>query len=239
MTQDLRLTSRAIRIFGGLAILGGSLAVLADVYSAYSTDHKMDSAFAVGLASVVDILQNQPPDDLLIGSLLGQYFIPFHIFGLILMYFALAPASAFFARIALVLGVYATIIGTSLHASLIYVGAVARDNTPETIARVSVFFDITAYSMVFAILFLVLVIAVFILSGKSFYPRWTILLCPPGYMVITTIILSTAPVLDGPVKAFVTASGFNLPLTIFHATTMMVLLGKFRDNNVYEGSSPR
>ena len=224
MTQDIPLKSRTILLFGGLAVVGGLLSVLADVHSAYSTNHIMDSAFAVGLSSVIDILRDKSPGDHLVGSLLGQYFIPFHIFGWILMYFALMPANVFLARITFVIGVYATIIGASLHASLIYAGAVARDNNPETIAEVGAFFDITGYSMVGAILVISLLVAALILSGKSQYPRWAVLVSPLGYMVVTTIVLSVAPFLHGPPEAFVRAAGFNLPAAIFHATTTIVLL---------------
>jgi len=224
MAQDLPLKHRTIWIFGSLAILGGLLSVLADVSSAYIADHSMDSAFSVGFSSVIEILRNKSPSDHLIGSLLGQYFIPFHVLGLILMYSALAPANILLARTTFAIGAYATIIGTSLHASLIYAAAVARDNNPETVAQVGRFFDITAYSLVFAGLVLVLLVAILILSGKSLYPRCTVLLSPLGYMVVTTLALSTVPILEGPIEAFIAASGFNLPFTVFHATTMIVLL---------------
>jgi hypothetical protein len=128
-----------------------------------------------------------------------------------------------------VLAAYVTIIGASLHASLLYAGAVGRDNNPDTIIQVGQFFDITGYSMVAVILILGLLIAGLILSGKSLYPRWVVVISPLGYLLITGVLLSIVPVFSNAVTAFITVTGFNLPATIFNATTMVILLREYRE----------
>lgn len=224
MSDEFSINRSTIIVLGSLAIFGGVLAVFADIYSAYSPDQVMTSAVSVSLDSVIHILRAKTHSDHLIGSILGQFFIPFHIFGWVLVYFTMKSAYPFLSKFVFVLATYATIIGTSLHASLLYAGAVGRDNNPGTILEVGQFFDITSYSMVTAILVLGVLIAGIILSGKSLYPRWVVVISPLGYLLITGVLLSAVPVFSNAVTAFITVTGFNLPATIFNATTMLILL---------------
>jgi hypothetical protein len=229
MSGEFSINRSTIRVLGALAIFGGVLAVLADIYSAYSPGQVMTSSISVSLESVIHILKAKPHGDHLIGSILGQFFIPFHIFGWVLVYFSMKSAYPFLSKLVFVLAAYVTIIGASLHASLLYAGAVGRDNNPDTIIQVGQFFDITGYSMVAVILILGLLIAGVILSGKSLYPRWVVVISPLGYLLITGVLLSIVPVFSNAVTAFITVTGFNLPATIFNATTMVILLREYRE----------
>jgi hypothetical protein len=229
MSGEFSINRSTIRVLGALAIFGGVLAVLADIYSAYSPGQVMTSSISVSLESVIHILKAKPHGDHLIGSILGQFFIPFHIFGWVLVYFSMKSAYPFLSKLVFVLAAYVTIIGASLHASLLYAGAVGRDNNPDTIIQVGQFFDITGYSMVAVILILGLLIAGLILSGKSLYPRWVVVISPLGYLLITGVLLSIVPVFSNAVTAFITVTGFNLPATIFNATTMVILLREYRE----------
>jgi hypothetical protein len=74
MSGEFSINRSTIRVLGALAIFGGVLAVLADIYSAYSPGQVMTSSISVSLESVIHILKAKPHGDHLIGSILGQFF---------------------------------------------------------------------------------------------------------------------------------------------------------------------
>jgi len=224
MLQEIKLQRNTILLLGGLAVFGGGLSVVADIYSAYLPSMPMSSATSVSFDSVASILGGKSHEDHLVGSSLGQYFIPFHIFGWILLFFALAPTNMSLRVSILVFSVYVTIIGTSVHASLIYAGAIARSGDQITVNQVGEFFNITTYSLVAGVLIFGVILAVLILLGRTLFPRWVVLISPLGYLVITTLLVTEQSFVNQAALAFITATGFNLPCTLLHIATTVVLL---------------
>lgn len=223
LLKETNLDRKSILWLGGLAILGGCLSVLADVYSAYLPSMSMATATSVSLESVANILGAKSHSDHLVGSTLGQFFIPFHIFGWILLYFALSPAHIALRALILVFTVYITIIGTSLHASLVYAGAIIRSRDQFALVQVGEFFDLTAYTLVAGVLVFGAVVALLIVTGRTLFPKWIVLISPLGYLVITTSMVAALPASYQSVSAFVTATGFNLPSTLLHIASTVVL----------------
>jgi len=224
LLEKIILQRNTILLLGGLAIFGGAMSVLADIYSAYLPNLAMSTATSVSLDSVANILSAKSHEDHLVGSTLGQFFIPFHIFGWLLLFLALAPANMTLRLLVLVFSVYITIIGASLHASLLYAGAIARSGEQKIVNQVGEFFNITSYTLVAGVVIFGCVVAFLILSRRSLYPRWVVLISPLGYLMITTLIVAALPVTSQSISAFITATGFNLPCTLLHIATTVVLL---------------
>jgi hypothetical protein len=218
------MTRKTTLMLGLVATTGALLAVIADWYSVWTGRYEMDTAFAVGLAGVLEIMANKAPADMEVGSFLGQYFIPLHAAGLYLAYLATRPASRSLSVAVLAAGLYTVVIGTSLHASLVYVGIVARSGDPTDIQAMTRFFDFTGYSMVALILVISVGLSVLILSGRSLYPRCAFFGSPMGLMLISTALFYVLPDSARDVREFLTIAGFNFPLMIFHAVTTGVLL---------------
>jgi hypothetical protein len=231
------MSRRTVLMLGILATVGGFFAVAADWYSVWTGRHEMDTAFAVGLAGMIDTFAAKSPADMETGSYLGLYFIPLHGVGLYLVYVATRPASRALSIAVFAAGLYTTAIGTAVHASLVYVGIVTRTGETASIEAMTRFFDITAYSMVALILFIATGLSVLILSGRSIYPRWAFFVSPMGLMMISTVLFFALPDGARDVKEFLTIAGFNLPMAIFHAFTTGLLLKAERDLR-YTGRLP-
>lgn len=222
-----------ILLMGILATLGGLLGVAADYYSVVSPHAgSMEGAFAVGLSDVIRIMAAKPPSEVLIGSYLGQYFIPLHGLAFFLIYLALRPASPIWAGLAVGMSFYILIIGTSVHASLVYVAAIGRVDDPAITETVAPFFDFAAYSMIVGILFVTTTFAALILTGKTKFPRWVALVSPLSYMMIASLFVAMLGDRFEMLRAFLTATSFNLPFAVFSAiTTVFLLHGSERQTN--------
>ena len=61
--ERVRPQRKTILLFGGLAIFGGSLSVIADIYSAYLPNLSMPMATSVSLESVATILSAKSHED--------------------------------------------------------------------------------------------------------------------------------------------------------------------------------
>jgi hypothetical protein len=211
-------------ILGGTAVLGALLAVLADGYSGWTGRLELDSGFAVGLDGVQAILAHKPPAEMEIGSFLGQYFIPLHGVGLYLAYLATRGAHRVLASAVFAAGLYTVAIGTSFHASLVYVAGLVHAGASEDVEAVARFFDATGGSMVALILLVSMGLAALIGSGRTLYPRWAVLVSPLGLMLVSTALVAGLPDAARDAREFLAIAGFNLPLGIFHAVTTGVLL---------------
>jgi hypothetical protein len=219
------MTRKTALILGCVAIAGGLLAVMADWYSAWTGRFEMDTAFSVALADVRQMLASKSPTDMVVGSYLGQFCIPLHGVGLYLAYLATRPASRLLSIVVFLVGLYTIAVGTSVHASLVYVASVARTGDGPGIDAVAGFFDVTAYSMVALILLISAGLSVLILSGRSLYPRWTFLVSPMALMLISTALLFLLPDGARDLREFLAVSGFNFPLMVFHVVTTGVIAG--------------
>ncbi|HSG66476.1 MAG TPA: DUF6796 family protein [Gammaproteobacteria bacterium] len=218
------MNRNTILVLGIVATVGGILAVAADWYSVWTGQHAMDTAFSVSLAGVLDTFVAKSPGDMEIGSYLGFYFIPLHGVGLYLVYVATRPASRALSAAVLTGGLYVTALGTAVHASLVYVGIVSRAGDPASIDAMARFFDVAAYSMVVLILVFSIGLSILVLSGRSLYPRSAFFVSPMGLMLVSTALLLALPEGARDVKEFIAIAGFNLPVTIFHAFTTVLLL---------------
>lgn len=210
---------------GCLATFGAFMGILADVFSAWAPNtNEMETAFSVGLESIKGLYEDKPRWTYVLGNYLGVFFIPLHILGFFLVYQALKPASTKWAMIFLVLGLYVTPIGVGLHGTLAFVGDIIQSRDAGLIEGIRDYWEPWAYSLVFLYAIISVLILILILTGKTLYPRWTVLVSPIVLLVFTGIVIAILPENATGLKTFLSVTGLNLPLMIFFAITTWVLV---------------
>jgi len=215
----------AIIALGVLATFGAFVGVLADVFSAWSPNtSEMATAFSVSLENISGLYNGKPRWTYVLGNYLGVYFIPLHILGFFLVFQALKPANARWARIFLMLSLYLTTIGVGLHGTLAFVGDVIQSRDADLIRGIRDYWQPWAYSVAFGYAVVSALILLLTLTGRSLYPRWVALVSPLGVAVLTAIIIAVLPGSATGLKAFLSLTGLNLPLMIFFPITTWVLL---------------
>ncbi len=215
----------AIMGLGGLAAFGAFMGILADIFPARALNtSEMGTAFSVSLESMRGLFEDEPRWTYVLGNYLGVFFIPLHILGFFLVYQALKPASTKWAMIFLVLGLYATPIGVGLHGTLAFVGDIIQSRDAGLIEGIRDYWEPWAYSLVFLYAILSGLILILILTGRTLYPRWTVLVSPIVILVFTGIVIAILPDNATGLKTFLSVTGLNMPLMIFFAITTWVLV---------------
>lgn len=217
--------SKVIMGLGVLATFGAFVGVLADVFSAWSPNtNEMATAFSVGLDNIVHLYEGKPRWTYVLGNYLGVYFIPLHILGFFLVFQALKPANAKWARVFLLLGLYLVPIGVGLHGTLAFVGDIIRFGDADLIRGIRDYWQPWAYSVALGYVVVSALILVLILTGRSLFPRWTAFVSPLGIAAYTAIAIAVLPNSASGLKAFLSLTGLNLPLVILFPVTTWALL---------------
>lgn len=121
------------------------------------------------------------------------------------------------------LSVYATIIGVGLHGTLAFVGDILQSGNTELIEGVQDYWQPWAYSVVALYAVISVMIFALIITGRSFYPKWSAFTSPMPIVAVTVLIIAILPNSIAGVKSFLAISGLNLPLVVFFATSTWVL----------------
>ncbi len=214
-----------ILVLGVLATFGALMGVLADILSVWSSHAgQMATAFSVSLEDIAGFYVDKPRWTYVAGNFIGLYFIPLHVLGFFLVFQALKPASLFWSRVFLALALYLTPIGVGMHGSLAFVGDILRSEDAELIQGMRDYWQPWAYSLVIGYAVVSVLILGMILSGKSFYPRWTALVSPIGLVFFSAIAIAILPENLNGLKAFLAITGLNLPLAVLFLVTTLILV---------------
>lgn len=214
---------RVIVGLGAVATFGAFMGVLADLFSAWSPNtNEMATAFSVSLDNIAGLYEGKPRWTYVLGNYLGVYFIPLHILGFFLVFQALKPANAKWARAFLVVALYLTPIGVGLHGSLAFVGDVIRSGDAGLIHGIRDYWQPWAYSVALGYLMASALILTLILTGRSLYPRWMALVSPLSVAALSAILIAVLPDSANGLKAFLSLTGLNLPLMILFAVTTWI-----------------
>ncbi|HEY5735576.1 MAG: DUF6796 family protein [Nitrosopumilus sp.] len=215
---------KTIILLGILTTFGASIGVVADVLSVWSmSQNTMETAFSVDLDSIRGFYEDKPRWTFVLGNYLAVYFIPLHILGFFLVYNALKPASTRFALAFLALSVYMTPIGVGLHGTLAFVGDIIQSGDTNLIEGIRDYWQPWAYSLVIVYAIISILILILIITGRSFYPRWTALISPIALVTVTFAVIMILPDNASGLKSFLSLTGLNLPLMVFFAITTWVL----------------
>jgi hypothetical protein len=225
MSEATVTNPKTIMVLGALTTFGAFMGVLADVFSAWSPNSgDMATAFSVSLDSIRGLYEDKPRWTYVLGNYLGVYFIPLHILGFFLVYQALKPASAKWAMLFLVLGVYLIPVGAGLHGTLAFVGDIIQSRDAGLIDGIRDYWQPWAYSLVAVYAVVSILILMLILTGRSLYPRWVATISPIGIVAVTSIVSAILPDSATGLKTFLSVTGLNLPLMILFAVTTWLLV---------------
>lgn len=215
---------KTIIALGALATFGALMGILADVLSAWSPHaNQMATAFSVKLENIAGLYEEKPRWSYIAGNYIGLYFIPFHIFGFLLIFQALRPASVIWSRVFLVSAIYLTSIGVALHGSLAFVGDIFRSRDADLIRGMQDYWQLWAYSVVIGYAMVSVLILCLILTGRSLYPWWTSIISPIGIVAISAVAIAVLPENLSGLKTFLALTGLNLPLAILFPITAWIL----------------
>jgi hypothetical protein len=221
-------TNRAIRLLGIVGILGGLLAVAADVLSGYSTNSSgMETAISLSLEGVSGLLQAKPHWQLVLGHYLALFGIPIEgIFVVAHTYLALKPAGRPVSRAFFYGGLYLVPIGVAYHATYGFIGEIIQAGDQALLDQVAIYFEPFGLAVTGLYLALMVFWTALIVSGRSLYPRWMTLTSPLSIMLLSQLILFALPAASTGVRAFITVTGLNLPITVWAIISTLFLWNK-------------
>jgi hypothetical protein len=218
-------TNQTIRILGIAGIVGGLLAVAADVSSGYSTNpSRMGTAISLSLNAVRDLLRAKPHWQLVLGHYLAVFGIPIEgIFVVAHTYLALKPAGRTLSRAFLYSGLYLVPIGVAYHATYGFIGEIVQRGDQALLEQVAVYFEPFGLAVSGLYLALMLFWTALILSGRTLYRRWMAVFSPLSIMLLSQLLLFAVPTASTAVRAFITVTGLNLPITLWAIVSTIYL----------------
>ena len=203
------------------------MGVGADLFSAWTNSPDgMATAISIDAKSIVEVFLGKPRWAFIIGNYLGVFFIPLHMFGFYLVYLALKPAGEFKARLVLMASFYLVAIGAGFHGTLAFIGDVVQSGDSELLMSMIPYWQNWGGVMIAGYLIVSGFLLILIVSGRTLYARKMALLSPLSLVVITTSVIVLLPESSYGVRNFLAVTGFNLPLLVFYAATLITLLDR-------------
>jgi len=218
-------SNQTIRILGIVGIAGGLLAVAADVFSGYSTNPSgMGTAISLSLRAVSDLLRAKPHWQLVLGHYLAIFGIPIEgVFVVAHTYLALKRAGRRVSRIFLYGGLYLVPVGVAYHATYGFIGEIVQRGDQALLEQAAVYFEPFGLAVAGLYLALMLFWTALIFSGRTLYPRWMAVVSPLGVMLLSQLLLFVVPDGSTGVRAFITVTGLNLPITLWAIVSTIYL----------------
>ncbi len=191
-----------VRTAGVLAVVGGIVNAISDYYL-------QGGLIARAAVNTYQFLEHAPYELVALGSIVGNLALPFWLLGFLPLYLALAPAGRWLAVPPVVcLGYVFTLFpgyhgSYALYAAGFQAGATATPETQMALAtmveRLHSYHDsmlsvIGVFSVTGSLLFLVAV-----LSGRTLFSRWVILLTP----IVAPLVQPYIEMLPAPFGGFV------------------------------------
>lgn len=217
---------------GALACIGALISILADLFSGWSnTPNSMNTAISLDIESIKGLFLEKPRWTFVLGNYLGVFFIPFHMLGFWLVYQTILPAGKIKALIFLVGSFYFVAVGAGYHGTFAFIGDTIQSNNIDLLTKMLSYWSFWGITLVVGYILLCIYLGMIILSGKTYYPRWTAALTPIPLMILSASIITIMPDEYYGTKAFFAVTGLNLPLLIFYFVTIKTLLSKIEASN--------
>lgn len=226
-TISFPLAKQRILLCGGIAVAGAAGGVVADILSLWIPDPDLSDAMRTDPAGwLMNLLAAKSSAGLWWGSLLGILLLPLHLFGFVLMAAALRPGHPQTSRLFLISAALLTAVGAGFHGSIAFVGETARSGHTELFMRMMDLFFPWWWMMTTGFVAVSILLLVCIRSGSTLYPRWTLWVSPLPLTAGGAVLAGLLLILNAPSGLiwFLAICGLNLPLLIFHAITIRVML---------------
>ncbi len=215
-----------VKSLGVVILVTGIFTVAADVLSVWSPNPGvMDTALSVDFDSVRYAYLDKPRWTFVLGNYFGVFILPiFHLLGLYLVAIALKPLGKYSGRNFYFFAAYMATVGSGMHGTLAFVGDIVQSGNKLLVNRMLDYWQPWAYALAAGYFLLSLYLAAVIVSKKTLYPRWMFFLSPLGVVMLSTIVAAIIPASQAGLRSFLTVTGLNLPMLIFYAATVGILL---------------
>lgn len=223
----MELNRKQILFVGLLACTGAFIGVLADLFSGWSSSpNLMNTAISIDINSIKGLFLEKPRWTFVLGNYLGVLFIPFHMLGFLLVYFALKPAGNFKSLIVLAGSFYLIAIGSGFHGTFAFIGDTIQSGNEELLIKMVPYWQNWGLTLVSGYLVLSLYLFFLIISDSTLYSKWAAFLSPIALLFYSSTLITLLPDEFYGVKAFFAVTGLNFPLLIFFAVTIYTLLDR-------------
>jgi len=226
----MNLGKQQVLWIGMIAVVGSIGGVAADMFSAWTNVPGMETAISVDQASMKAIFATKPRWTYVVGTYIGVFTIPLHMFGFFLAYLALRPAGQLKAVLFTIAAFYLVAVGGGFHGTLAFLGDVIQSNDTELLARVFPYWQNWGLVMIVGYLLISVYLFIIMVSGKTMYDRWVAVFSPLPLMIISTVLIAVLPESFSGTKSFFAVTGLNLPLLIFHIVSIRTLLAKMNES---------
>lgn len=218
-------TNKVMKITGIAGIIGGILAVGADIASGYSTTpNLMNTALSLSLENVAGLLVDKPHWQLVLGHYLALVAIPLEGLGILLhTTLAFKPARKPLSWVFLLGGGYLFALGTAYHGTYGFIAEIVKRGDPQLTALAADYFEPFGVGLSMLLLLFVVYWAVLILRGLTNYPRMMVFASPLSVMLVSTLLVTILPHDWTGLRTFITVTGLNLPLLIWITTSTIVM----------------
>ncbi|MCP5149209.1 MAG: hypothetical protein H6983_11990 [Ectothiorhodospiraceae bacterium] len=215
-------TQGVLRAAGVFGAIGALIAALGDLSSAFlpAPPPAMNTVLWLSLAEFVTFLTPKTQAELLVGHYLGVLFIPLNVLGLWHVYLGLAHRGGRFPVVFLVVGTFIAVAGAAFHGMVGLAVTAVRAGDGATLEAAQAYFEPFGWILVLTAGTLFLGLAGWIVTRRSAFPRWVVLLSPGP---VQLWILGLAYVVPLDLSVALLVSGFNLSIFVFLVVSTVTL----------------
>lgn len=206
---------KQIKITGIIGVIGATLMFLGDMFLYYSTN--IINNFE---EEIVSILGQTSQTRLIIGGLIGPFAAILYTVGFYQIYLAIKPPSKTIAKIIFALLGVGIIYGGSFHSLFPHLGFMSSTGSLEALALAEQYSITIFYLMFFPSLIAYVLLTYLIITNRTFYPKWIILVSPFVLFWFSSLV----QLLPQPYMIIIAGGWSNLIFILFFSISTITLL---------------
>jgi len=188
------------------------------------------SFFKLGTESMAGIAQWRITS----GTFIGVFMLPFQIAGLISIYYGLKSAGRLLPALVVIADAHALIMGVAFHTSyafiasgwkLFYTTGPDNLNMSEIMQKFDFYWKLIIIIMLAELIFSSTIFVLLVMSGKTMYPKWMVLLNPVCIILVMYLVM---PPIPAPVGGFVGPTMLNMATLIFFIVSTRVIYKRLK-----------
>ncbi len=207
-------------LFTGLFGVAGAFLMFSGDMLLYFTPGEYNPAG--GLMEYVRIMAALPAFRIMLGGFLGPVAAFVYCIGFVQLYYAIKPTHSRFARIMIGALGLSYFIGGAYHAQFGSLALAVAGGGIHAAENMAPYVELMLYGMIAVVAMVMLVLTVMILTKRTYYPRWFVLLTP------AVLIWLPRNMLPQPFRIVISGGYFNIMFIIFFAASTILLLSAER-----------
>lgn len=211
------MKKQIIKTTGIIGIIGATLMFVGDMLLYFTTEKNAHFG-----DDFLPILTTISQTRLIIGGLIGPFASFLYAIGFYQIYLAIKPSSKNMSKIIFILLSIGIIYGGSFHSFFPHLAFMSLTDNQEALKLAEVYSLSVIYIMILFSLVGQLILTYLILTKKTYYPRWIILLSPIVLLWFSVLI----ELLPHPYGIIASSSWGNMVFIIFFSISTITLLKK-------------